>query len=573
VVHQIAEIVCTLANMTFALLISFSELKESHPLHTPFRSKADRPGHRLGGAIGLMILVAASTVGAQPAREPLARSGSSDVAVRQPDSSVTRSSAIQAGISGPLQASSINPRYFVDPVGNPVSLYGSQTWNTLQDWGANGSIRTTDFTAFVTFLASHGHNFTLLWRTELTKFCNLPSASSSPPDLTVGPHPWQRTGPGTASDGGLKFDLSKFDQTYFDRLRTRTQQLNASGIYAGVYLFSGEWLNVFRCSGDGYALTGTNNINGVDDGGGIGSMTMNAPNGITAIQDAFVDKTIDTLNDLPNVLWIVSEEAPTSSTWWNGHLISHIRAYESTKPLRHPIGYAVLADLSDGAVYNSNADWVAPGSRISPTSTCGTGSPSCKVNINDSDHSYFGMWNDSAQANRNYAWENFARGNQVAFMDPYVFYYPRENRNLCRNPVNNICDGVDSRWDNFRDNLGFILTYSRKLNLLAVSPQGNLSSTGYCLAQTPASGAEYLVYSPGGGTFTLNLSATTRTLNVEWFNPSTGAVTSGGAITGGSASRSFTPPFGGDAVLYVLDAAGHAGGTIPLAPTNLRIVP
>ena len=57
----------------------------------------------------------------------------------------------------------------------------------------------------------------------------------------------------------------------------------------------------------------------------------------------------------------------------------------------------------------------------------------------------------------------------------------------------------------------------------------------------------------------MNLSATTRLLNVEWLNPSTGAVSPGGTVTGGSASQPFTPPFGSDAVLYLVDAAGHAG--------------
>jgi hypothetical protein len=96
-----------------------------------------------------------------------------------------------------------------------------------------------------------------------------------------------------------------------------------------------------------------------------------------------------------------------------------------------------------------------------------------------------------------------------------------------------------------------------KLDLLKMTPQGGLSSTGFCLAQTPAIGAEYLVYEPNGGSFSVNLSATTRTLNVEWLNPSTGAITTGGIISGGSASQSFTPPFSGDAVLYLVDAAGH----------------
>ena len=291
---------------------------------------------------------------------------------------------------------------------------------------------------------------------------------------------------------------------------------------------------------------------------------MSSPNAITAIQDAYVEKVIDTLNDLPNVLWIVSEEAPEDSNWWNDHQIAHIRSYESGKPYQHPIGYATQVDLGDTTVMNSDADWIAGGSRIAPTTSCGSGTPPCKVNVNDSDHSYFGMWNGTAQNNRNFAWENFTNGNQVAFMDPYVLYYPREGRNPCPSPTNGICGSPDPRWTNFRANLGYILTYSRKLNLANVTPRGSLCSTGACLAQTPSVGAEYLIYAPNGGSFTVNLSAmsSARTLNVEWFNPATGATTTGTPIPAGSSSRSFTPPFSGDAVLYLVDSAGHAGTAV-----------
>ena len=469
-----------------------------------------------------------------------------------------------AQVAGPLTASS-NPNYFKDANGTVLILNGSQTWNTLQDWGSNDAVEALDFNAYVDFLTAHGHNFTLLWRTELPKFCGLPTTAATPPDLAASPHPWQRTGPGKATDGGLKFDLTKFNQSFFDRLRARTQALNNAGIFVGVYLFTGEWLNKFRCSSDGYPFTGANNINGVDDGyaggpQGSGSITMTAPNAITAFQDAYVEKVIDTLNDLPNVLWIVSEEAPSDSIWWNNHQISHIRAYESGKAHQHPIGYAALIGSSDATLYNSDADWVAPEIRISPNKSCGTGRPACKVNINDSDHSYWEMWKDTPQQNRNYAWENFMAGNQVLFMDPYVVYYPRENRNLCVSPTNAICGGPDTRWENFRMNLGYILRYSRRLNLSDVTPHSSLSSTGFCLAQTPPVGAEYLVYAPSGGTFTVNLSAmpSSRKLTVEWFNPSTGATAVEEPIPAGSSSQSFTPPFSQDAVLYLVDTAGHA---------------
>jgi hypothetical protein len=492
-------------------------------------------------------------------------------------SNFTEIGTVNAGPGvGPLSASA-NPNYFKDASGTPIILNGSHTWNSLQDWGSNGSLQTLDFPAFVNFLVAHGHNFTFLWRTELPKFCGLPTTASSPADFAVGPHPWQRTGPGNATDGGRRFDLTKFDQGYFDRLRARAQALNAAGIYAGVYLFNGEWLNVYRCASDGYPFTGANNINGISDGytsggTGTGSMTMTSPNPITTLQDAYVEKVIDTLNDLPNVLWLVSEEAPSNSRWWNDHQITHIQSYEAGLPSRHPVGYGTLTDFDDSVITNSNADWINPASFLSPTTSCGTGTPRCKVNINDSDHSYFGMWNSSAQQNRLYAWENFMTGNQVMFMDPYVVYYPREGRNICV-ATNGICADPDPRWDNFRDNLGYILKYSRKLNLANVLPRGALSSTSNCLAQTPSVGAEYLVYAPYGGSFTVNLSAmsSSRSLTVEWFNPSTGVTTTGGSIPAGSSSRSFTPPFSGDAVLYLVDSAGHAASGTPPPATSFTV--
>jgi len=475
------------------------------------------------------------------------------------------SAAGPAPIQGLLRASS-NPNYFADASGAPLILCGSQTWNTLQDWGAGGSVQPLDFDAFVSFLTAHGHNFTLLWRTELPKFSNLPVTATNPPEFTVSPHPWMRTGPGLAMDGGLKFDLTKFDQAYFDRLWARVDALNRAGIYAGIYLFTAEFLLRFRSPTDGYPFSGPNNVNGADDGyrggpaqSGLASVTMTGTNVITDLQDACVSKTIDTLNDLPNVLWIVSEEAPMKSTWWNNHLISLVRACERRKPYQHPVGYATLESPTDSLLYDSDADWVAPWAWVSPARSCGSGSPSCKVNINDSDHSYFGMWNDTPQKNRNYAWANLLTGNQVLFMDPYLVFYPREHRNLCLAPVNGIGRRPDPRWENFRNNLGYLLRFSRKLNLAKVTPRSSLCSTKYCLAQTPPVGAEYLAYAPAGGAFTVDLSAmpNSRRLAVEWFNPAAGQTITENPITAGSFSQSFNPPFRGDAVLYLVDTAGH----------------
>jgi len=467
-------------------------------------------------------------------------------------------------ITRPLVVSP-NFRYFMDSSGAPVVLSGSQTWNTQQDWGTDGVTPAVDFHAFVKFLTDHGHNFTLLWRVEQPAFCHLPLNDGAPLEFTVSPQPWMRTGPGIATDGGPKFDLTKFNPAYFDRLRTRTQALNKAGIFAGIYLFTGEFLNLYRCATDGYPFTGANNINRIDDGykggpQGNGSIDMTAPNAITKLQDAYVDKVIDTLNDLPNVLWIVSEEAPPASLWWNDHIIAHVKSYEAGKPFQHPVGYAAPILAPDSVIYNSDADWVAPGATISPASSCGSGKPACKVNVNDSDHSYWEMWLRTSQENRNYIWENVLNGNSVLFMDPYLVYYPRQRRNMCGTPVHGICSTPDPRYDVFRDNLGYAQKYARRLNLLKATPQAHLSTTGHCLAQTPEKGAEYLVYSPTGGTFEVDVSAMppSRKLNVNWLNPATGEKITEDPIHAGWRAQAFTSPFKGDAVLYLVDTEGHA---------------
>src|SRR5207302_10676712 len=133
-------------------------------------------------------------------------------------------------------------------------------------------------------------------------------------------------------------------------------------------------------------------------------------------QDDYVRKVIDTLNDLPSVLWEICEEPPPAIQWWQGHMISLVHSYEQGKPLQHPVGY-------NSGVNSPEAEWVAPNqnAHISPANNGG------QVLLNDSDHTYFGMWNDSVQTNRNYVWENFTNGSGVLFMDPYEISWPSRN--------------------------------------------------------------------------------------------------------------------------------------------------
>jgi hypothetical protein len=88
------------------------------------------------------------------------------------------------------------------------------------------------------------------------------------------------------------------------------------------------------------------------------------------------------------------------------------------------------------------------------------------------------------------------------------------------------------------------------MNLSAMTPQPDLTSSEYCLADP---GKEYLAYLPkeDGGKVTIDLTAAKGKLVVEWFEPHTRKTKDGDQVDGG-AKRTLVSPFGDEmAVLYI----------------------
>lgn len=79
-----------------------------------------------------------------------------------------------------------------------------------------------------------------------------------------------RTGPGTALDGKPKFDLTKFNDEYFERLRQRVAEARERDIYISVMFFQGFSVKkppVSPRAGNnwhGNPFHKANNINGID---------------------------------------------------------------------------------------------------------------------------------------------------------------------------------------------------------------------------------------------------------------------------------------------------------------------
>lgn len=443
--------------------------------------------------------------------------------------------AAAAPAAGPLRVHPQNRRYFTDgtkrPDGSLKALYltGSHHWNNLLDSAKVGKPLTErfDFGSYLTRLAGLNHNFIRMWSWEVGEN-----------DLYYDPAPWARTGPETGTDGKPKFDLEQFNPEYFDRLRSRVIAARDRGMYVSVMLFQG-WSIYNHGYGNPWPVHPfhkANNVNGIDgdadhDGEGKEVHTLQVA-AVTRLQEAYVRKVIDTLNDLDNVLYEITNETALWSKDWQYHMIRFIKRYEATKPKQHPVGITAFDSGREGsmaALLASPADWISP-------QNDGTGgdyqndpppADGRKVILSDTDH----LW--GVGGDRAWVWKSFTRGQNPIYMDP-----------LRKEDWLRI---TDSEMEGARRAMGHTRTFAERINLAAMTPQPKLASTRYCLGNP---GSEYLVYQPKqSAAFSVELNA--GTYRYEWFDPANGVAAGSGSTESSGQTREFKAPFEGDAALWI----------------------
>jgi len=472
--------------------------------------------------------------------------------------------------TGPLSVMISNPRYFTDGSGKAIYLAGSHSWWNMQDSGIRlisaedqDPPPIFDYNAHLDFLQSYNHNFFRLWRWEAPKW------GEDQPRGAIKycqPHPWVRSGPGLARDGKPKFDLTQFDPEYFNRLRARVAEARDRGFYVSVMLFEG-WELEFTNAWTYHPFNGPNNVNGVftdpaldllppekpphlaasagEDieglrsahyggsgyvGAGLTYNTLqNNAHGkkVLALQEAYVRKVVDTVNDLDNVLYETCNEAGPYSTEWQYYIINFVKQYEAGKAKQHPVGMTSQAPGVNLTLYNSPADWISPNPG-GPTENYLLDPSSGyigKVLVNDTDHLCGHTCGDSL-----WVWKSFCRGLNVLLMEDF---------------------SPSPTWqDSARIAIGQTRTWSQKIDLAHMVPdlRSEVSETHYCLANR---GQEYLVFQDGNkGEFTVNLADAPGTFTSEWFNVTAGTTSPWKTIPGGGL-RTFPTPFAGPAVLHL----------------------
>ena len=445
---------------------------------------------------------------------------------------------------GPLRVHPDNPRWFARPDGQAVWLTGSHTWANFQERGVEGQTPDFDYPGYLEFLERHGHNFIRLWSWEQAQWMQFVDKEVP---VRYEPNPYQRTGPGMALDGGLKFDLTKFNDEYFQRLRRRVELARGRGIYVGVMFFQGFSLDKRRGNAKtgnawhGHPFNPANNVNGVDgnpsgDDSGHEVHELRVAE-VTRLQEAFVRKVVDTVGDLGNVLWEIGNECHDGSVQWQYHMIRFVKQFESTRPQQHPVGMTG-APIGAAELMASPADWISPPGKswlIDPPANDGT-----KVILVDNDHC--NPWNHDPD----WVWKNLFRGNQFILMDGYVDF-------RLGSPAK-----PDPKWDVTRQAMGRARKLAERIDLAGLVPNAKLASTGYCLA-TPVKNGGILrcaLYLPQGDQATVDLTTVKGSLAVEWIEAKSGGTRAGASVVGGNRQR-FVAPFTGPAILWLAGERDH----------------
>ena len=209
-----------------------------------------------------------------------------------------------------------------------------------------------DYTAFLDKLRSRGQNFTRIYHGSYIEKANDMSSGNN-----IGPSdgrqilPWVRTESLGAHHvlGGYKYDLDRWDASYFVRLRDFCAKAEERGIIVEICFFNGMYANRWPFQ----AMHHPNNIQGV------GTCDWDMVQSLTGDTEAFVvsgeifsrDRARK-LNDFDNVIFHICDEPwmcrkpPAVFGPWVSRMIDVFKDTERALPKKHLLGQTVDLEMS-----------------------------------------------------------------------------------------------------------------------------------------------------------------------------------------------------------------------------------
>ena len=422
--------------------------------------------------------------------------------------------------AGALRILKSNPYYFEDPQGRPVVLIGDYTWGTFSDLDY-------DAKAFLDSHLARGLNLCRVWLwwgaeqfPEETKYVGRSHIE-----------PYLRPGPGTANDGKPRYDLTRFNEKFFDRLRELCSAARVRGVFLQLITVD-AWMLKHPHLWKLHAYHRDNNVNGVDGdpkdtGKGIdgkaGFCSMGNPKALE-FQKAYIRKLVDAVTEFDNIYFEIANENYYCREW-ELHLCDFIREYEKGKPRQHLTMPRDFPSHSD-VVQKWDPEIVHQGMLKKRELR--------RPLLFDTDW----IINEKDDEVRKAMWSAVLSGGHFSYMDDSLDQF-----RLKPDP---------DRRRRLHEQIDHLAAFVKEIKPWQMEPDEAAVKSGHAFALISLE--ELAAYLPVGGIVGLDLTRMKRPLAARWYNPRDGRLGEERKIRDASDSR-FEAPDGNDWVLFIRTTA------------------
>ncbi len=391
-----------------------------------------------------------------------------------------------------------------------------------------------DYVPYLDELAAKGLNLTRTFSgvyCESPKSFNIKGNTLAPKTLKYA-SPWARTATPAYANGGNKFDLSRWDDAYFARLRDFAAQAATRGIVVEYVLFCPFYEDEM------WALSPMNAANNVNGTGTIPRTEVYTLKhaAMVAVHDAFVRKAVAALNEFDNVYYEICNEPYFGgvTSQWQRHIAETIVGAEKDLPRRHLIAQNIANDKAKivdphPAVSIFNFHYARPPETVAMNYSLG------KVLADDET----GFKGSADATYRTEGWDFIIAGGAIYSNLDYSFT-PEHERGTAR------ADAPGGGSAELRRQLKILRDFIEGLDFIAMRPMNEIVKGGVPAKATARVLAEpgraYAIYVNGGARAELVLELPAGAYTARWIDTKTGAVAAEEGFTHAGGTRTISSP-------------------------------
>jgi len=411
----------------------------------------------------------------------------------------------------PVSLHPANPHYLLFR-GKPTVLISS-----TEHYGAvlNGEF---DAIPYLDELQAHGLNLTRTfsgtYREVPGSFKIAENTLAPKPDKYIGP--WPRSSTTGAADGGNKFDLARWNDAYFVRLKKFAAAAGERGIVVEFVLFCPFYEeNLWEVN----PMNARNNVNGLRAIKRTEAYTLKHRD-IQEKQEAFVRKAVAELNGFDNVYFEICNEPYFGGVTldWQARIASMIVETERALPHKHLIAQNIANEKAkverpDPAVSIFNFHYAAPPETVAMNIALN------KV-LADDETGFRGVHD---LPYRREAWDFIVAGGAIFDHLDYSFTTDHEDGTA------KVLDPTPGGGGpTIRRQFQILKQFIEGFDFLKMAPDrrviARVTPRETSVRALSSVGREYAIYAHGGSKFTLALELPAGQYKVEWLNPRTGKI-------------------------------------------------